>query len=126
MLMGEYMKSKILSITTLLLLFFTAGTITSDSAFELSTQSDRKSVSVTIYNGGIGLVRETRTLNLSKGIRTLRFEDVPSQIIPQTVRVKGEDPKKLTVFEQNYEYDLISQERLMDKYIGKEVTLHKL
>ncbi|MGE8720434.1 DUF4139 domain-containing protein [Leptospira terpstrae] len=119
------MKSKILSITTLTLLFFTAGNITSDSAFDMSTQSDRKTVSVTIYNGGIGLVRETRTLNLSKGIRTLRFEDVPSQIIPQTVRVKGEDPKKLTVFEQNYEYDLISQERLMDKYIGKEVTLHK-
>lgn len=119
------MKSKILSLTTLTLLFFSAGNITSDSAFDMSTQSDRKTVSVTIYNGGIGLVRETRTLNLSKGIRTLRFEDVPSQIIPQTVRVKGEDPKKLTVFEQNYEYDLISQERLMDKYIGKEVTLHK-
>ncbi|TGL86535.1 hypothetical protein EHQ68_14580 [Leptospira congkakensis] len=117
------MKSKILPLTTLTLMIFTAA-ITSDSAFDMSTQSDRKSVSVTIYNGGIGLVRETRLLNLSKGIRTLRFEDVPSQIIPQTVRVKGEDPKKLTVFEQNYEYDLISPERLMDKYIGKEVTLY--
>ncbi|GBF43362.1 hypothetical protein LPTSP2_26590 [Leptospira ellinghausenii] len=119
------MKSKIVTITSLTFLLFTTTTITSDSAFDLSTESDRKSVSVTIYNGGIGLVRETRVLNLSKGIKTLRFEDVPSQIIPQTVRVKGEDPKKLTVFEQNYEYDLISPERLMDKYIGKEVTLYQ-
>lgn len=125
MLMGEYMKSKIVSITSITVLFFITASITSDSSFDLSTDSDRKSVSVTIYNGGIGLVRETRVLNLAKGIRTLRFEDVPSQIIPQTVRVKGEDPKKLTVFEQNYEYDLISPERLMDKYIGKEVTLYQ-
>ncbi|TGM87616.1 DUF4139 domain-containing protein [Leptospira bouyouniensis] len=119
------MKSKIVSITSITVLFFITASITSDSSFDLSTDSDRKSVSVTIYNGGIGLVRETRVLNLAKGIRTLRFEDVPSQIIPQTVRVKGEDPKKLTVFEQNYEYDLISPERLMDKYIGKEVTLYQ-
>lgn len=119
------MKSKILSFTSIALLFFVTASITSDSSFDLSTDSDRRSVSVTIYNGGIGLVRETRVLNLTKGIRTLRFEDVPSQIIPQTVRVKGEDPKKLTVFEQNYEYDLISPERLMDKYIGKEVTLYQ-
>lgn len=123
--MGDYMKSKIVSITSFTLLFLVTASITSDSSFDLSTDSDRKSVSVTIYNGGIGLVRETRVLNLSKGIRTLRFEDVPSQIIPQTVRVKGEDSKKLTVFEQNYEYDLISAERLMDKYIGKEVTLYQ-
>lgn len=97
----------------------------SNPNFDISTNKDRKSVSVTIYNGGIGLVRETRTLNLPKGIRSLRFEDVPSQIIPQTVRVKGEDPKKLSIFEQNYEYDLISPQRLMDKYIGKQVTLRK-
>ncbi len=97
----------------------------SNPNFDISTNEDQKTLSVTIYNGGIGLVRETRNLNLPKGIRTLRFEDVPSQIIPQTVRVKGEDSKKLTVFEQNYEYDLISPSRLMDKYIGKEVTLYR-
>ncbi len=97
----------------------------SNPSFDQSTNEDQKSLSVTIYNGGIGLVRETRNINLPKGIRTLRFEDVPAQIIPQTVRVKGEDSKKLTVFEQNYEYDLISPSRLMDKYIGKEVTLYR-
>jgi len=108
-----------------LILVSIANPTISNPSFDQSTNEDQKSLSVTIYNGGIGLVRETRNINLPKGIRTLRFEDVPAQIIPQTVRVKGEDSKKLTVFEQNYEYDLISPSRLMDKYIGKEVTLYR-
>ncbi|MCZ8341680.1 MAG: hypothetical protein O9301_01490 [Leptospira sp.] len=119
------MKSKLLFLLNLLILVSIANPTISNPSFDQSTNEDQKSLSVTIYNGGIGLVRETRNINLPKGIRTLRFEDVPAQIIPQTVRVKGEDSKKLTVFEQNYEYDLISPSRLMDKYIGKEVTLYR-
>ncbi len=116
---------KKLTLVCLPIILLTSIGAFSDSAFNSSTEEDRKSVSVTIYNGGMGLIRETRTLNLQKGIRLLRFEDVASQILPQTVRVKAEDPRKLTVFEQNYEYDLISHERLMEKYIGKEVTIYR-
>ena len=116
---------KKLTLVCLLAFLFTGLGTYADSNSNSSTEENRKSISVTIYNGGMGLVRETRTINLKKGIRTLRFEDVASQIIPQTVRIKSEDPKKLTVFEQNYEYDLISHERLMDKYIGKEVTIYR-
>jgi len=94
---------------------------------QTSTQSDRTSVSVTIYNGGMGLVRETRKTDLKKGILFLRYEDVASGIVPQTVRIKSRsNPDKLTVFEQNYEYDLISSDRLMEKYIGKDVKLFRL
>ncbi len=96
-----------------------------ESSFSLSTEEDRNSISVTIYNGGMGLVRETRKLTLPKGVKLLRYEDVASQILPQTVRIKSEDSQKLKIFEQNYEYDLISHERLMDKYIGKEVTIYR-
>ncbi|MDZ4725086.1 MAG: hypothetical protein SH817_02940 [Leptospira sp.] len=116
---------KKLTLVCLLAFLFTGLGTYADSNSNSSTEENRKSISVTIYNGGMGLVRETRTINLKKGIRTVRFEDVASQIIPQTVRIKSEDPKKLTVFEQNYEYDLISHERLMDKYIGKEVTIYR-
>ncbi len=107
-----------------LITFLSVGSI-ADSSFHSSSENDRKSVSVTIYNAGIGLVRETRSILLPKGIRMLRFEDVASEILPQTVRVKGEDPKKLTVYEQNYEYDLISHDRLLEKYVGKEVTIYR-
>ncbi|WP_411824179.1 DUF4139 domain-containing protein [Leptospira sp. 'Mane'] len=118
------LKKKLTTVCITFIILLCFGT-DADPNFDSSTEEDRKNVSVTIYNGGVGLVRETRNINLSKGIRTLRFEDVPSQIIPQTVRVKAADPKKLTVFEQNYEYDLISQERLLEKYVGKEVTIYK-
>ncbi len=113
------------TLTFLLTTLLTAAGLTAQD--QTSTQSDRTSVSVTIYNAGMGLVRETRKTDLKKGILSLRYEDVASQIIPQTVRIKSRsNPDKLTVFEQNYEYDLISSGRLMDKYIGKEVKLFRL
>ncbi|BDA77132.1 DUF4139 domain-containing protein [Leptospira kobayashii] len=118
------LKKKLTTVCITFIIFLCFGT-DADPSFDSSTEEDRKNVSVTIYNGGVGLVRETRNIDLPKGIRVLRFEDVPSQIIPQTVRVKATDPKKLTVFEQNYEYDLISQERLLEKYVGKEVTIYR-
>ncbi|MCC5814436.1 MAG: hypothetical protein JJT78_06745, partial [Leptospira sp.] len=93
-------------------------------AFETSSSNERKSLSITVYNGGMGLIRETRSTNLPEGKLTLRFEDVASSILPQTVRVKPvKGSSQFSVFEQNYEYDLISNERLLEKYVGKEVTL---
>lgn len=100
--------------------------LTAPAQQAVSTDKDRQSVSVTIYNNNMGVVRETRTLNLPKGVSDLRYEDVASAIVPQTVRVKSTDPKAdLSVFEQNYEYDLISSARLMDKYIGKKVKVFR-
>lgn len=99
-------------------------TLQSQETTMVSSEKDRKSVSVTVYNQGMGLVRESRLIKLEKGDLTLRFEDVPSQILPQTVRAKSEENKSLSVYEQNYEFDLISQDRLLEKYIGKEVTLY--
>lgn len=90
---------------------------------DVSTGEDRQSVSLTIYNFGIGLVRETRRLPLDKGITELNFMDVAEKIIPQSVRIS--DPqKKVTVYEQNFEFDLVTPSRLMDKFIGKEVTIY--
>lgn len=94
------------------------------TAQDTSSSKERKDLSITIYNGGMGLVREVRTVNLPKGRTSLKYEDVASSIIPQTVRVKPLlGSKEFTVFEQNYEYDLISNHRLLEKYVGREVTL---
>jgi hypothetical protein len=90
-----------------------------------STADDRTSVAVTVYNVNLALVRETRNLAVpSKGESTLRFMDVPSAINPRTVHLKSlTAPGALTVLEQNYEYDLISPAKLMEKYVGREVEL---
>ena len=89
-----------------------------------STAADRTSVAVTVYNQNLALVRETRALAIDKtGIGTLRFMDVPSQINPRTVHVQPLSSGGPSVLEQNYEYDLISPEKLMEKYIGKDVEI---
>ena len=89
-----------------------------------STAADRTAVSVTVYNQNLALVRETRTLKLDHaGTGTLRFMDVPSQINPRTVHVQPLSSPGPSVLEQNYEYDLISPEKLMEKYVGREVEI---
>ncbi|HJQ98200.1 MAG TPA: hypothetical protein VJ826_07775, partial [Candidatus Polarisedimenticolaceae bacterium] len=89
-----------------------------------STAADRTSLAVTVYNQNLALVREVRNLKIDKsGIGTLRFMDVPSSINPRTVHLQSLAPGGPQVFEQNYEYDLISPEKLMEKYVGKEVEI---
>jgi hypothetical protein len=90
----------------------------------ISTLADQQSVSLTIYNVGLGLVKDQRRIKLPKGIGELRFMDVASQIIPTSVSIRSfADPGSLQVLEQNYEYDLLNPQKLLDKYVGKEVKL---
>ncbi len=89
-----------------------------------STPADQKSVSITIYNDNLGLVKDVRTLSLKTGVQSLWFEGVAAQIDPTTVHIRSVDaPEALAVVEQNFEYDLVSPERLMQKYIGQTVEL---
>lgn len=86
---------------------------------------DQTGVAVTIYNVNLGLIKDQRTISLRKGSSELRFMDVASQIIPTSVHIKSLiDPDSLHVLEQNYEYDLLNPQRLLDKYVGKEVNLY--
>ncbi len=89
-----------------------------------STAADRKSVGITIYNDNLGLVKEVRSVQLATGIQNLWFEGVAAQVDPTSVHIRSVDaPNALHVLEQNFEYDLISPERLMEKYLGQQVEL---
>jgi len=86
---------------------------------------DQKGVALTIYNVNLGLVKDQREIKLTKGTGELRFMDVASQIIPTSVHIKSLiDPETLQILEQNYEYDLLNPQKLLDKYVGKEVKLY--
>ena len=85
-----------------------------------STVDDQKKVAVTVYNSGFGVVRDERKVTLPVGILDLKFMDVASSIQPETVQIDGEN---LSILEQNYEYDLMSPEKLLEKYVGKKVTI---
>ena len=90
-----------------------------------TTLEDQKGVAVTIYNVNLGLVKDQREIKLSQGIGELRFMDVASKIIPTSVYIRSLiDPQSLQILEQNYEYDLLNPQKLLDKYVGKEVKLY--
>src|SRR5438270_8926034 len=86
------------------------------------TQTD---VMVTIYNGNLGLVKDVRETRLPTGRHETEFTDVAAQIDPTTVHLKSlTDPTGLRILEQNYEYDLLSSGKLMEKYVGRMVRLY--
>jgi len=73
---------------------------------------------------GYAVVKDWRKMKLDKGRNVIRFQDVAKLIDASTVHFKSlTDPEGTFVVEQNYEYDLVSREKLLDKYIDKEITL---
>ncbi len=89
-----------------------------------TTQKDQVDLAVTVYNSNIALVRDVRQLTLPSGSFPLRFEDVAASINPATVHLRSlTDVSRLGVIEQNYEYDLLDPQKLLQKYVGREVTL---
>ena len=90
----------------------------------MTTEKDQVDLAVTVYNSNIALVRDVRQIHLPSGTFPLHFEDVAASINPATVHFRSlVDPSKLNVIEQNYEYDLLDPQKLLQKYVGKEVTL---
>lgn len=89
-----------------------------------TTEKDQVDLAVTVYNSNLALVRDTRQIHLESGVFPLKFEDVAASINPATVHFRSlSDPAKLNVIEQNYEYDLLDPQKLLQKYVGREVTL---
>lgn len=97
------------------------------TASHVSQAGDRKAVSITVYNSDFGLVREVRDLKgLPNGPVALEFRDVASTIQPQTVAVKAlNDPAAFSVLEQNYRFDLLTPETLLEKYVGRNVRAYR-
>ncbi len=77
-------------------------------------------VALTIYNGGITLVQDVRQINIAAGPSRVEFPDVSARIQPQTLSFAAPNT---TIIEQNFDYDLLTPTKLMDKAIGQTVTL---
>jgi hypothetical protein len=96
------------------------------TAHSVSTAEDRKTVSITVYNQNFGLVREVRELPaLGSGKVELEFRDVAANIQPETVNIKAVGAGGLSVLEQNYRFDLLSPQTLLEKYVGKRVRAYR-
>lgn len=86
--------------------------------------AQEKEVALTVYNNDLALVKDSRELQLENGKQSLSFQDVAARIDPTSVRfVSLTAPDKLAVLEQNFEFDLINTQKLMQKYVDQQVTV---
>jgi hypothetical protein len=109
----------------LFLLLLLAASL-ADAAPLSITREDQREVMVTIYNGNLGLVKDLREVRLPASTTEVWFMDVAAQIDPTTVHLRSVTaPAGLKILEQNYEYDLLSSEKLLEKYVGKTVRIYQ-
>jgi hypothetical protein len=77
-------------------------------------------VAVTIYNNGQSLVQDERQLSVAAGRNRIEFPDVSARIRPETVTLSGPG---IAIVEQNFDFDLLTPDKLMDKAVGQSITL---
>ena len=86
-------------------------------------QSSQGTVAVTIYNDNLALVQDVRQLSVPAQRTRIEFSDVSGQIRPETVTLSGEG---IAIVEQNFDFDLLSPAKLMEKAVGQDVTLVRI
>lgn len=82
-----------------------------------------RDLSVTIYNSDLALVQDRRTIDLAGGRQRLEFPNVSAQIRPETVSLGAAD---IAIVEQNFDFDLLSPTKLMEKAVGREITIVRI
>ena len=82
--------------------------------------ADKPGLEVTIYNADLALVQDARQLDIAKGRQRLEFKDVSSAIRPETVTLAADG---VDIVEQNFDYDLLTPSKLMEKAVGQQVTI---
>jgi hypothetical protein len=89
-----------------------------------TTLKDQQSLAVTIYNSNLALVKDQREIKLPKGLCQLAFQEVSAQIRPETAILKNlTSPKDFWIAEQNFDFDLLTPQKLLEKYVGERVEV---
>jgi hypothetical protein len=100
------------------------ASVSADTGERVSTLSEQTGVGITIYNSELALVRDRRRLALPHGESRLALRDVSAKIQSETALLQSVgNPGRLTVLEQNFNYDLLSPETLLEKYVGRDVDV---
>jgi hypothetical protein len=90
----------------------------------VTTQKDLQALAVTIYNDNLALVKDQREVRLAKGEQNLAFQEVSAQIRPETALIRNlTEPKGFWVNEQNFDFDLLTPQKLLEKYVGQKVGI---
>ena len=120
-----------LALTAVLIVGGLLSGVTAQAA-DSAVAADRDAVAVeqgrrvflTIYNGDLALVRDVRTLPVAQGRSLLSFTDIPSRIDATSVSLKSlTEEGSIRILEQNYEYDMVSGDQLLRKYLGQRIEV---
>ena len=86
--------------------------------------SQQREIAITVYNNDLAVVKDIRTLDLKNGMSELKYQEVAARIDPTSVHFKSlTAPEKVAIIEQNYEYDLVSADKIAEKYLDKDITI---
>ena len=110
---------------SLLLLFFIAENVTAVEEIP-STLDDQEEVAVTIYNEQLALIKDLRQVKLVNGFNKLAFREVSALMRPETALLRSIDHTNgFRLIEQNFDFDLLTPHKLLEKYVGKKVRVVK-
>ena len=112
--------------TVLMTLLLSVSSSMAASQEKVSTLADQKEVAVTIYNENLALVKDWRTIVLPAGESILAFREVSGMIRPETALLQSSSGQNgLVVIEQNFDFDLLTPEKLLEKYVGRTIGVVK-
>lgn len=90
----------------------------------VSTAADQQGVAVTIYNDNLALVKDARRVKLGRDLNQLAWREVSAQMRPETALLRNlSNPNGFRLQEQNFDFDLLTPHKLLEKYIGREVKV---
>lgn len=93
----------------------------------VSTATDQSSIAVTIYNDNLALVKDARRVKLAHDLNQLAWREVSAQMRPETAQLRNlTQPAGFRLLEQNFDFDLLTPQKLLEKYAGREVIVLKM
>jgi hypothetical protein len=120
------MGSRCIIVLVLMVLLFPGSSVMAASQEKVSTLADQKEVAVTIYNENLALVKDRRTIVLPAGESVLAFREVSGMMRPETALLQNSSEQNgLVVIEQNFDFDLLTPQKLLEKYVGKKIGVVK-
>jgi hypothetical protein len=121
------MSARYALITSAIVSMFSAVAVSAELNEIRSTLDDQQSVAVTIYNNNLALIKDQRKVNLNSGLNNLALRDVSAQIRPETALLRSlSNAGSFTTLEQNFDFDLLTPQKLLEKYVGKNVTVARV
>ena len=120
-------EKKVLNTLMAGLLTASAGSWAAPGSEVVSTAADQQRVAVTIYNDNLALVKDARRVRLERGLNPLAWREVSAQMRPETAQLRNlSNPAGFRLQEQNFDFDLLTPEKLLEKHVGREVSVIKL